>query len=129
MADDKPEAPPKNPTAHKKYEIKGETLENVTDIFRGISISPNSNIISKSKGKDKVSIIKGNDISKSSFTNGFFIDIKKLLSNSSKLEEFQKRNWSLIVNSKHHRSVLKNLLPVAQKTKEIHEFKESTRDS
>lgn len=71
--------------------IKGENLENVADIFRGISISPNSNIISKSNSKDKVSIIKGNDISKSSFTNGFFIDIKKLTSNSSKLEEFQKR--------------------------------------
>lgn len=27
MADDKPEAKPKNPTAHKKYEIKGEALE------------------------------------------------------------------------------------------------------
>jgi len=71
--------------------IKGEKLEDIADIFRGISISPNSNIITKSKGKDKVSIIKGNDISKSSFTNGFFIDIKKLLSNSSKLEKFQKR--------------------------------------
>lgn len=71
--------------------IKGENLEDIADIFRGISISPNSNIISKSKGKNKVSIIKGNDISKTSFTNGFFIDIKKLMSNSSKLEEFQKR--------------------------------------
>jgi len=71
--------------------IKGENLENVADIFRGLSISPHAQIISKSNGKDKVSIIKGNDISKSSFTNGFFIDIKKLMSNSSKLEEFQKR--------------------------------------
>jgi hypothetical protein len=37
-------------------------LEDIADIFRGISISPNSNIISKSKGKNKVSIIKANDI-------------------------------------------------------------------
>jgi len=71
--------------------IKGENLEDIADIFRGISISPNSNIISNSNGKDKVSIIKGNDSSKSYFTNGFFLDIKKLMSNSSKLEEFQKR--------------------------------------
>lgn len=71
--------------------VKGDDLENIADIFRGISISPNSKIISKSNGKDKVSIIKGNDISKSSFTNCFFIDIKKLISNSSKLEEFKNR--------------------------------------
>lgn len=71
--------------------IKGENLENVADIFRGLSISPNAQIISKSKGKGKISIIKGNDISKSSYSNGFFIDIKKLMSESSKLGEFQKK--------------------------------------
>lgn len=71
--------------------IKGEYLENVADIFRGLSISPNAQIISKSKGKGKISIIKGNDISKSSYSNGFFIDIKKLMSESSKLGEFQKK--------------------------------------
>jgi type I restriction-modification system DNA methylase subunit len=71
--------------------IKGENLESIADIFRGISISPKSQIISKSKEKGKISIIKGNDISKSSYSNGFFIDIHKLMSNSSKLEEFQKK--------------------------------------
>ncbi len=71
--------------------IKGDNLENIADIFRGISISPNSKIISKSKSKNNVSIIKGNDISKFFFTNGFFIDAKSLMSDSSKLGELQKR--------------------------------------
>ncbi len=71
--------------------IKGENLKNIADIFRGLSISPNAQIISKSKDKGKVSIIKGNDISKSFYSNGFFIDEKKLMNNSSKLKEFQKR--------------------------------------
>lgn len=71
--------------------IKGENLESIADIFRGLSISPNAQIISKSKEKGKISIIKGNDISKSSYSNGFFIDINKLMSNSLKLGEFQKR--------------------------------------
>ncbi|MEK6982987.1 MAG: N-6 DNA methylase [Nanoarchaeota archaeon] len=71
--------------------IKGENLESIADIFRGLSISPNSQIISKSKSKESISIIKGNDISKSSYSNGFFIDIDKLKSNSSKIDEFQKR--------------------------------------
>src|SRR3989344_4308620 len=71
--------------------IKGENLESIADIFRGLSISPSSQIISKSKSKESISIIKGNDISKSSYSNGFFIDIDKLKSNSSKIDEFQKR--------------------------------------
>ena len=71
--------------------IKGENLGSIADIFRGLSISPNSQIISKSKSKENISIIKGNDISKSSYSNGFFIDIDKLKSNSSKIDEFQKR--------------------------------------
>ncbi len=71
--------------------IKGENLESIADIFRGLSISPNSQIISKLKSNGKISIIKGNDISKSSYSNGFFIAIDKLKSNSSKIDEFQKR--------------------------------------
>ena len=71
--------------------IKGENLENIADIFRGISISPKSEFISKSNGKGKVSIIKGNDISKFSYSNGFFLNIEGLTSNSPKLKEFQKR--------------------------------------
>jgi len=71
--------------------IKGENLEDIADIFRGISISPNAQIISKSNGKEKVSIIKGNDISKSFYSNGFFIDEEKLMNKFSKLKKFQKR--------------------------------------
>ncbi len=70
--------------------IKGENLEDIANIFRGISISPNAEIISKTKAKNRIPIIKGNDISKFSYSNGFFIDINKLNNNSSKLEEFQK---------------------------------------
>src|SRR3989338_9665192 len=71
--------------------IKGENLEDIADIFRGISISPNAQIISKSNGKEKVSIIKGNDISKSFYSNGLFIDEEKLMNKFSKLKKFQKR--------------------------------------
>ena len=70
--------------------IKGEKLETVAEIFRGISISPTSNSISNSKSEKKISIIKGNDISKSFFTNEFFIDVNSLI-NSSKLKRFRKR--------------------------------------
>ena len=48
--------------------IEGEKLENIADIFRGISISPNAEIISKIKAKSKIPIIKGNDISKFSYS-------------------------------------------------------------
>lgn len=66
--------------------IRGTPLEEIAHIFRGISISPNSEIISKSKGKYKVPIIKGNDISKFFHSNRFFVEIGKMKNNSSKLE-------------------------------------------
>lgn len=70
--------------------IKGKDLEEVADIFRGITISPSSQIITKTKGKNKVPIIKGNNVSKFSYSNGFFIDENKLDSSSSKINEFRK---------------------------------------
>ena len=71
--------------------IKGNNLEDVADIFRGITISPKSKIISKSRIKDKLPIIKGNNISKFSYSNGFFIDVTKLEGNPSKIEKFKNR--------------------------------------
>jgi len=71
--------------------IKGENLEEIANIFRGISISPNSKLISKSKRNRSVPIIKGNDISKSHYSNKFFTDIKILKGNSSKLGELRKK--------------------------------------
>lgn len=70
--------------------IMGYNLEDIADIFRGISISPNSKIISKSKTEDKLPIIKGNNISKFSYSNSFFVDVNKLGGNLSKIEEFKK---------------------------------------
>ena len=70
--------------------ITGHNLEDITDIFRGIPISPNSKIISKSKAKNKLSIIKGNNISKFAYSNSFFVEVNKLGSNLSKIEEFKK---------------------------------------
>ncbi|PKM92446.1 MAG: hypothetical protein CVU81_00390 [Euryarchaeota archaeon HGW-Euryarchaeota-1] len=70
--------------------IKGENLENIAKIFRGITISPNSEIISKSTSKQRKPIIKGNNISKFFNTNGFFIDVVKLTGNLSKLKYLEK---------------------------------------
>ena len=70
--------------------ITGHNLEDIADIFRGIPISPNSKIISKSKAKNKLPIIKGNNISKFAYSNSFFIEVNKLGSNLSKIEEFKK---------------------------------------
>jgi len=69
--------------------IKGENLEDIAEIFRGITISPKSKSISNSKSKVNQSIIKGNDVSKFSYTNGYFIDTSKL-NESSKLELLRK---------------------------------------
>ena len=66
--------------------IKGENLENLAEIFRGVTISPNSRFISNSKTKLNKPIIKGNDVSKFSYTNGYFIDVLKLNEGISKTE-------------------------------------------
>ncbi len=70
--------------------ITGHNLEDIADIFRGIPISPNSKIISKSKSKNNLPIIKGNNISKFAYSNSFFVDVNKFGSNLSKIEEFKK---------------------------------------
>jgi len=70
--------------------IKGEKLKAIAKIFRGITISPNSNIITKLKTKTNKPIIKGNDISKFSHSTKYFLDVGKLKGNSSKLKDFKK---------------------------------------
>jgi len=71
--------------------IKGDRLENLANVFRGIAISPNSKIVSNTKTITKIPIIKGNDISKFSHSSKFFVDITKLDGNSSKLKELRKK--------------------------------------
>ncbi len=48
----------------EKINNQGEQLSNLAYIFRGITISPKSSLISKSKVKNSKPIIKGKDISK-----------------------------------------------------------------
>ena len=66
--------------------IKGVNLENIAEIFRGITISPNSKLISNSKTKLTKPIIKGNDVSKFSYTNGYFVDTSRLNEGIAKTE-------------------------------------------
>ena len=70
--------------------IKGQNLEDIAEIFRGITISPNSKLISNSKTKSSKPIIKGNDVSKFSHTNGYFVDVSKLNEGLSKYEVLEK---------------------------------------
>ena len=86
---------------NKKYydlieKIRGENLEDIAEIFRGITISPTSKLISNSKNKTNKSIIKGNDVSKFSYTNGYFVDTSKL--NESSKEELLKKNKIILQN-------------------------------
>ena len=64
--------------------IKGENLEDIAAIFRGLSISPKSDLISNTKTRYNKEIIKGSDVSKFSYKNGFFINRYKLRNNTSK---------------------------------------------
>ncbi|MEW5896177.1 MAG: N-6 DNA methylase [Nanoarchaeota archaeon] len=71
--------------------IEGENFGDIANIFRGIALSPYSKIVSKSNGKNKIPIIKGNDISKFSHSNTFYLDAINLKNNSLKLREFDER--------------------------------------
>ena len=71
--------------------IKGVNLENIAEIFRGITISPNSKLISNSKTKLTKPIIKGNDVSKFSYTNGYFVDTSRLNEGIAKTELLGKK--------------------------------------
>ena len=54
--------------------IKGKPLEEISEIFRGLSISPDSKIISRSRNGSNKPIIKGKDISKFSCKTTRLID-------------------------------------------------------
>jgi len=69
----------------EKINNSGQPLENLAEIFRGITISPNSSLISKTKSKNNKPIIKGNNISKFSYSVTYYIDINKIVNNTSKL--------------------------------------------
>jgi len=70
--------------------ISGDMLENIASIFRGISLSPNSPHITKIKNNDMVPIIKGNNISKFSYSNTYFVDYTKIKDSSIKLKQLKK---------------------------------------
>ncbi len=70
----------------EKINNSGKPLENLAEIFRGITISPNSSLISKTKSKNNKPIIKGNNISKFSYSITYYIDINKAVNNTPKLE-------------------------------------------
>jgi len=69
----------------EKINNSGQPLENLAEIFRGLTISPNSSLISKTKSKNNKPIIKGNNISKFSYSVTYYIDINKIVNNTSKL--------------------------------------------
>lgn len=64
--------------------VKGERLNEIAEIFRGISISPKSDFISTNRIEGEEPIIKGNDISKGSFSETYFINPINIKSSKSK---------------------------------------------
>lgn len=81
----------------EKINNSGQTLENFVDIFRGLTISPSSPLITNLKAKENAPIIKGNNISKFSHYHEYFINIRGLTKNISKLEQF--RNDKIILQN------------------------------
>jgi len=69
---------------------QGEKLENFANIFRGITISPHSNLITKSKTNNTKPIIKGKNISKFKYDTTYFIRKDKITDKSQKFSQFNK---------------------------------------
>ncbi len=82
----------------EKINNSAERLEKISDIFRGLAISPESSLVTKSKGKNRVTIVKGNNISKFSYKTEYFIEIDRLAGSESKLKQF-----------KHEKVILQNI--------------------
>ena len=73
----------------KKINEQGKRLDNLADIFRGITISPKSTLISKSKVKNSKPIIKGKDISKFKYKINYFLkNIDKISEINLKISQF-----------------------------------------
>jgi len=73
----------------EKINEQGERLDDLADIFRGITISPKSTLISKSKVKNSKPIIKGKDISKFKHKISYFLkNIDKISENNLKISQF-----------------------------------------
>lgn len=58
----------------EKISQLGEPLKNLGDIFRGLPISPKSRLITKYGGKNKLPIIKGNNLSKFDYRIEYYVD-------------------------------------------------------
>lgn len=65
----------------EKIDDLGEPLEQMSDIFRGIPISPKSKLITRYGGNTKFPIIKGKDLSKFRYDITYFVDLEKLKDN------------------------------------------------
>lgn len=72
----------------EKINDLGKPLEQMSDIFRGIPISPKSKLITRVGGNTRLPIIKGKDLSKFGYDISYFIDLGKLKDNKiEKLKE------------------------------------------
>ena|GEM_PF-378220 len=69
----------------EKINKSGEPLKDKSYIFRGISISPTSSLLSKKSNSQHRPIIKGKDISKSHYTNGLFIKKTAIITSKNDL--------------------------------------------
>jgi type I restriction-modification system DNA methylase subunit len=74
----------------EKINEQGEQLSSLADIFRGITISPKSSLISKSSVKKSRPIIKGKDISKFHYQINYFLNVDKISNNNFKISQFDK---------------------------------------
>lgn len=79
----------------EKINDLGTPLEQMSDIFRGISISPKSKYITKDGGNTKFPIVKGKNLSKFRYDISYFIDVNKLKDN--KIDKL--RNTKIILQN------------------------------
>jgi len=68
-----------------KIESNGQLLSEISDIFRGFSVSPTSKCVSEKKTGSGLPIVKGNNIEKFRFKNGYFIDSSRIKLSQIKL--------------------------------------------
>ena len=80
-----------------KIKDEGKELRNLSQIFRGISISPNSDHVYTKKRKNSLPIIKGENISKFNFNTTFFLK-KTFIKNNQKLVDKTRKNKIILQN-------------------------------